>query len=254
MTEKKPKSEAGKVFPWFRIFASDFLSETGDLTPSEAGVYIKLLAVMHLHAEPIVDDIGRLARRVGADMRVFKPARAALIEAGLIISKDGKLWSALSEGELEHITARSQIARSNVATRHQKGKQKQGTISTDVDKTRAVIRDERLEDQFPSETDPSSTSYVSDSDDALARDGAGPQAHQVNQPIDIPVLGSGNVYKIVSRRPYTIVVRHRAESGQLSFARMQWDANGQGVCRVITRDEADALPSAPGETTNDRSA
>ncbi|MBY3119946.1 hypothetical protein [Rhizobium laguerreae] len=87
-----------------------------------------------------------------------------------------------------------------------------------------------------------------------AREGAAPPAHRVGQQITIPVLGRGHVCKIVSRRPYILIAKHRSEDGRIIFARMQWGADGRGACRVITADEADALPTFSGETSNDQSA
>ncbi|MBY5797772.1 DUF1376 domain-containing protein [Rhizobium leguminosarum] len=243
--------------PWFQIFASDFLAQTGPLTPSETGIYVKLLSVMHLHAGPIPADLGRLARRVGADMRTFRPALEALIDAGLVVSNDDFLWSPAAQSSIENITRKSKIASENVATRYRKSEQNQRSESTDVSMldVRCQIEDTQAppgpEISLPSQNDDKS---VSDVDDEAAREGAAPLAHRVGQQITIPVLGRGHVCKIVSRRPYILIAKHRSKDGRIIFARMQWDADGRGACRVITADEADALPTFSGETSNDQSA
>ncbi|TBC78008.1 DUF1376 domain-containing protein [Rhizobium ruizarguesonis] len=236
--------------PWFQIFASDFLAQTGPLTPSETGIYVKLLSVMHLHAGPIPADLGRLARRVGADMRTFRPALEALIDAGLVVSNDDFLWSPAAQSSIENITRKSKIASENVATRYRKNEQNQRSDSTDVSMldVRCQIEDTQAppgpEISLPSQNDNKS---VSDRSDEAAREGAAAPSYRVNQAILIPLLGNGRVYKIVSIRPYVLVAKHRSKTGDVSFARMQWQANGRGLCRVISRDEADELPTFSGE-------
>ncbi|PZU18945.1 MAG: hypothetical protein DI589_22960 [Shinella sp.] len=244
-------TDNGKAY-FYRTVPTDFLAQTASLTPSETGVYAKLLAIMHMYAEPIPYDAGRLARRVGADLRTFRPAMKALIDAGLITETDGFLWSPLIEREIEHFSRKSKIASENATIGRQKRTQNQRRNSADADKKLEL--DIEIDPQTPEGSEESYTSHSSVGVDAPARDGAGSHGYRVDDLIEIPKLGRGRVYKIVSLRPYVLIAAWRSKSGELHTFRMEFHDGGGGICRAIDRADADALPSFSGENDHGRTA
>lgn len=55
--------------PFIKFFPGDFLDGTSGLTPADRRVYITLLCLMWEGEGPITMDEGRLARRLGLDIR-----------------------------------------------------------------------------------------------------------------------------------------------------------------------------------------
>lgn len=241
MTDDQSGAEKSGAF-WFRIDSAKFLAETGGLKPSEVGAYVKLLAIMHLHAEPIPDDMDRLARRVGTDLRTFKPAREALLEAGLIFLKDGLLWSPLIEYELDRFTRKSKIASENASAGHKKRKQNQRQNSADACKSQMLELE--IDPQAPDGPEESYTSHSPQGGDTPARYGAGIHTVRVDQELTIPGIGECWVTKIVSVKPYHFVVEARDDDGNGRAFRV----DRQLRFNEISISQADALPDLSGET------
>lgn len=97
--------------PWFRFFASDWLTGTRGMSAAEAGIYITLIASMYDQAEPLVDDPKRLARLCGATPTVFKATLKILIHEGKITRGENGLWNDRVETELNFREGKSQAAR-----------------------------------------------------------------------------------------------------------------------------------------------
>ena len=240
MTDDQSGAEKSGAY-WFRIDSAKFLAETGGLKPSEVGTYVKLLAIMHLHAEPIPDDMDRLARRVGTDLRTFKPAREALIDAGLIFVKDGLLWSPLIEHELERFTRKSKTNSENASAGHKKRKQNQRQNSAVAYKSQNTELD--IDPQAPGGPEESYTSHSPLGGDAPARSGAGLNMVRVNDELTIPGVGECWVTKIVSVKPYHFVVETRDDYGNGRAFRV----DRQLRFDEISLSQAGALPDLSGE-------
>lgn len=257
MAAPRMKKSSKKAAPWFRLFASEFQASTSSLKALEKGVYVALLVEMHERGEPLHEDYSAFARVAGTTPATVKKAVELLISRDLLYYwEDGLLWSGASQREAANQEKHSELQRKKASLRWQKDEQKQD--SDDAGAYR-YLDSRYIDDHVPSEhgQSPYLNSYqdsTTDGGSGATREGAAPPSYRVNQPIVIPVFGDGHVYKIVSRRPYTIIARHQSDTGHLSFARMQWDAEGHGVCRAISREDADALPTISGETGHDRSA
>lgn len=78
--------------PYMKFFASDWLVITRALTPSEAGVLIKLISMMH-ESGPLEDDNRILARPCGCSTYAFGKAKDALLKERLLTKILGNLWS-----------------------------------------------------------------------------------------------------------------------------------------------------------------
>lgn len=97
--------------PWFRFFASDWLTGTRGMSAAETGIYITLIASMYDQAEPLVDDPKRLARLCGATPTVFKATLEILIHERKITRDENGLWNDRVEIELNFREGKSQAAR-----------------------------------------------------------------------------------------------------------------------------------------------
>ncbi|MBV6636352.1 MAG: DUF1376 domain-containing protein [Mameliella sp.] len=80
-------------FPWGKFHTSDWLTETGDLTPAERGVLITIVCLEMEAGGPLQDDNSRLARRCGLPAGGLAKIKNALIEIGLLVQSDGMLSS-----------------------------------------------------------------------------------------------------------------------------------------------------------------
>lgn len=118
--------------PWFRFFPSDWLGGTGDLSATEKGVYITLIAMMYDHGEPVPEDHHRLMRRCGlSNIAAFSKVLDALLSTGKIIRTLDGLFNERVRAEVEFSSQKSAVAKQSANQRWQ-GKDKKNKPPTDA--------------------------------------------------------------------------------------------------------------------------
>ncbi|WP_167646410.1 DUF1376 domain-containing protein [Mameliella alba] len=80
-------------FPWGKFHTSDWLTETGDLTPAERGVLITIVCLEMEAGGPLQDINTRLARRCALQAGGFAKIKTALVEMDLLVQSVGMLSS-----------------------------------------------------------------------------------------------------------------------------------------------------------------
>lgn len=113
--------------PWFKFYIQDWLTGTGDLTATEKGVYITLLACMYDMGGPIKRDDARLAMRCGSRISHFRSALTALLDAGKITEANGYLSNTRVEKEQVVYHELSKKNRTNALIRWGKTEQNQSS-------------------------------------------------------------------------------------------------------------------------------
>jgi len=115
--------------PWFRFFASDWLSATRGLKPTECGILVHLIAMMHERGEPIAEDHAWLARLCGTTKTSFAKSLEILVSAGQITrirdNDTARLWNSDVQREIEYREEKSQKAKTNSQKRWGKDQQNQ---------------------------------------------------------------------------------------------------------------------------------
>lgn len=96
---------------WFKFYGRDYRDGVRDLPFDVVGIYSVLLTYMYEEeGGRIQDQDQRLARLVGCDIRVWKRARATLIEAGkLSVTEDGFLTNGRVEIEVKSAELLSEV-------------------------------------------------------------------------------------------------------------------------------------------------
>jgi hypothetical protein len=95
------------------------------LRPAEVGVLIRLVAVLHERGRPVKEDVARLARLCCATPATFRQAVEALVDEGLIFRREGLLWSAEVEREIDFRSEKSSKSRSAAKKRWAKSEENQ---------------------------------------------------------------------------------------------------------------------------------
>jgi uncharacterized protein YdaU (DUF1376 family) len=113
--------------PFFKFYHQDWIAGTVDLSATERGVYISLLAFMYDMGGKILRDDARLAMRCGARVSHFKSALNALISTGKIIEENGYLSNTRVEKEQVVYHDLKKKNSSNAALRWDKAKQNQSS-------------------------------------------------------------------------------------------------------------------------------
>jgi uncharacterized protein YdaU (DUF1376 family) len=111
--------------PWVRFFPSDWLARTSMLRPAEVGVFIRLVAVLHERGRPVKDDVARLARLCCATPATFRQSVETLVDEGLILRREGLLWSTEVEREIDFRSEKSSKSRSAAKKRWGKSEENQ---------------------------------------------------------------------------------------------------------------------------------
>ena len=96
---------------WFKFYGRDYRDGVRDLPFDVVGIYSVLLTYMYEEeGGRIQDQDQRLARLVGCDIRMWKRARATLIEAGkLSVTEDGFLTNGRVEIEVKSAELLSEV-------------------------------------------------------------------------------------------------------------------------------------------------
>lgn len=96
---------------WFKFYGRDYRDGVRDLPFDVVGIYSVLLTYMYEEeGGRIKDHDQRLARLVGCDIRMWKRARATLIEAGkLSVTEDGFLTNGRVEIEVKSAELLSEV-------------------------------------------------------------------------------------------------------------------------------------------------
>jgi uncharacterized protein YdaU (DUF1376 family) len=107
--------------PWFKFFPSDWIGGTVNLTPSERGVYITLLAMIYEHGGSLPRDDARLARACGMPKAGFAKVLHSLISQRKIeVESDGSLTNNRAKTEVATRGARIKSAKENAIARWDK--------------------------------------------------------------------------------------------------------------------------------------
>lgn len=119
---------------WFKFYGRDYRDGVRDLPWDVTGIYSVLLTYMY--EEPggrIKDNDQRLARLVGCDVRMWKRARATLIEAGkLSVTDDGFLTNGRVEIEVKSAELLSEVrAKSGRSSRQLTDSNKPKSLKTE---------------------------------------------------------------------------------------------------------------------------
>ncbi|GLK78022.1 hypothetical protein GCM10008171_32760 [Methylopila jiangsuensis] len=88
--------------PWYRRYGGDFVMGTMALSLEEKGAYSLCLDLIYDRGGPIPDDARWLAGVCGVSVRKWTSLRAALIEAGKLVARDGCLTNSRAEIEIEN--------------------------------------------------------------------------------------------------------------------------------------------------------
>lgn len=119
---------------WFKFYGRDYRDGVRDLPFDVVGIYSVLLTYMYEEeGGRIKDHDQRLARLVGCDIRMWKRARATLIEAGkLSVTQDGFLINARVEIEVTSAELLSEVrAKSGRSSRQLTDSDKPKSLKTE---------------------------------------------------------------------------------------------------------------------------
>lgn len=156
---------------WVRFFVSDWLASTRGLKPTEAGILIHLLAMLHERGAPLPEDLDRLARRCGTTKPTLKRSIEMLIELGYLTRKDRALWTDKVQVEIDWRAEKS--ANGKTAAKERWKKDQQNQASSDAtgmpDKShshshRGGPKGRRSDETLSSMTESHSTSEVVEGD------------------------------------------------------------------------------------------
>jgi len=93
---------------WYKRNPLDFINGTMKLSLEEAGAYSYILDLIYLNGEPLEEDIRYLAGVLNISTRKWVAIRDRLILAGKITVKDGFIYNARAQKELENMRIASQ--------------------------------------------------------------------------------------------------------------------------------------------------
>jgi len=96
---------------WYKRNPLDFINGTMKLSLEEAGAYSYILDLIYLNGEPLEEDIRYLAGVLNISTRKWVAIRDRLILAGKITVKDGFIYNARAQKELEDMRVSSQERR-----------------------------------------------------------------------------------------------------------------------------------------------
>lgn len=139
---------------WFKFKSREWLARTGGLNPSDKGILIDLLAIMHERGEPVPYNAAVLARRCRATPRSFSKAVECIIEAGLAHLEGGAIWSELMQVQIE-FERKNSLSRKTAAEKRWK-KTKENQYNADADAMLYESRDIDREGKAPQGPSPSS--------------------------------------------------------------------------------------------------
>ena len=94
-------------YPYFRMFPSDFLHGTYDLTPYECTVLTKVIMLIYDKRAPIPNDPVRIARQCNMRLPQCREAINSLIEMKKLILVEGKLFNERCEREIRNTLKKS---------------------------------------------------------------------------------------------------------------------------------------------------
>lgn len=113
--------------PWMKLYTSDWLAGTRQLTPAETGIYITLICMMYEKGEPLRSDRTKLARLCNCPPGAFGTIIESLVEDGKLVIVDGGLWNKRVEIEISNRVQRTKSATHATNAKHsvQAGKSEQ---------------------------------------------------------------------------------------------------------------------------------
>jgi uncharacterized protein YdaU (DUF1376 family) len=90
----------GRRDPWFKFYPADWLRDTRHLTLEQRGAYIDSIAIQMERGEPIPDDVSWLSHQLHISTRKARALVQQLVEAKMLLRKDGNLSNASCEREI----------------------------------------------------------------------------------------------------------------------------------------------------------
>lgn len=104
--------------PWFKFYGRDYRDGVRDLPWEVTGIYSVLLTLLYEEGGRIKDHDQRLSRMIGCDVRLWKRARATMMEAGkLTLTEDGFLSNPRCAAEVRSAELVAQLSdKSAIAT------------------------------------------------------------------------------------------------------------------------------------------
>lgn len=106
------------------FYPSDWITGVADLTPSEAGVYINILAMIYDAGEPIKADFSRMSRRMNCTKGTLTTIVIGLCAAKKLTMKDGFISNKRAEKELAKRTKKAESAAASARDRWSKNEAK----------------------------------------------------------------------------------------------------------------------------------
>lgn len=201
---------------WFRFFAGRWLASTRGLKPSETGILVNLLAMMHERGGPLPENDPRLWRQCGAVTKaMFETARDTLISYRQVIRCDGGLWSDYMQSELEYRRDRTEIAKKNASYRGQKSEQNQQAEeakATRVKREEVEVSEDRSLSGHSSTGGQRSTADVEDDARLTGASSIRSSIYRVGDQILVPSYGDCLVHDVLEGRGIVVakVVRSQA--------------------------------------------
>lgn len=87
---------------FYRMNPARWNNGTADLSLEQEAAFLRIINAIHLHDEPLIDNDHVLAGLFRCDVRKARHLKNKLIEAGKIVSIDGRLHNDRAATELEH--------------------------------------------------------------------------------------------------------------------------------------------------------
>ena len=135
--------------PWYKRYGADFVHGCLGLTLEQKGAYSLCLDLIYDRRGPIPDDPRWLAGVCGVSVRKWKSLRAALIETGKLVERDGALSNGRAEKEIENALKTSRKHAENGAKGGNKSRENQPRVNENSNIDQAGLkhraRDQKLE-------------------------------------------------------------------------------------------------------------
>jgi len=193
--------------PWFRFNVEKWFAMTRNLNPVESVALLTTMAECHQRGEPFPEDLGRMAKRCRTTRPAMDKAVETLIAEGLIVRRDGGLWSDYIESEIAHREERAEQASQNVKKRWKKDEGNQGPPDTDVAKSIRVEESQKGDGENPPSPNPSPSSSTADvglrsavKSSRRAPSGAPPRRYRIQEDLSVKGVGRCTVISISGHR------------------------------------------------------
>jgi len=172
---------SSKRWEWFKFWTDDWHVLVRGLKAEQRGVLVELLVLMHEDRGPVAEDCDWLATAAGTTRATIKKIIDRLVELGIIERKNGGLWSAYMQRQIEDQGERSEKNSRAAKKRFQKTKQNQRADDADAYRRREDVEDKEREGSKEPSPPPSVSEPVVENDPSV------PVAESVDNPRRPPV-------------------------------------------------------------------